>query len=74
MKALGHPRRPIENSTTESTASKNYVHKKLYCACLYNIFKDKSSQGDQDPLGHRQRHQQAQPLQIQQIPVMFIKD
>ena len=29
MKALGHPRRPIENSTTESTASKNYVHKKI---------------------------------------------
>ena len=30
-------------------------------------------QGNQDALGHHQRPRQAQPGQVQQVPVMFIK-
>ena len=31
-------------------------------------------QGDQDALGHPQRHRQAQPWEVQQVSVMFTKN
>ena len=61
-----------------STASTIYVQQKLTWHMFIYYYQRQidlnGSRGDQDVLGHPQRPRQAQPLLVQQVPVVFIKN
>ena len=79
MRVQQVPLMSIKSSTMGSTASTIIVHQNWHgaCLCLYTIsliqIDLKWFQGDQYALRHPQRPCQPQPLQFQQVPVMFMK-